>query len=540
MTGTGTNSEKINNKNVWNMIDKQSISSSDDILSSVFERVKNYRKSKCPDCEYYVCSFWLKLGKSGGSEVTLTVKSTEYGTSRDEGRATFDNTAVNSWQLVQVPIKISRREIESIKFEFPKATNYKIADMRLTYAPSVQYRIGNREGVNVPLEEITEIRFQTAANTDFINKEVTTDCYISEKDLQSTYLSAYGGNDYILSLCDGTLKYKVCNVKLYHTKSNREFLLGVEESSSRAQFYQETKSPDGSMSVFGELYFKSARVEQKTIAVKDNKSSSMSTEVDYKGKILKEVDEYGVTTAYEYDGNGNQTKKTISHQDTTEKLVFEASTSSETRTESSETSYTRTTFDGLFGTAANVSYRGKTESDTNFLTTTFGCNIFKDRLTKVENNAGGRNLLTYDEKGRLQNVTPTGLETAGGYGYAFQYDVFGEPIKHSLIYGETETAQQLLTEKEIDYAAGTVKDKKYRSAGSADETKVTLDKYGRTNKIEEKSFGESYKTTSFTRQELNESKGASEVVEMYDPYEDRRYTYSYRVIYLIIHSPFTK
>lgn len=126
MTGTGTNSEKINNKNVWNMIDKQSISSSDDILSSVFERVKNYRKSKCPDCEYYVCSFWLKLGKSGGSEVTLTVKSTEYGTSRDEGRATFDNTAVNSWQLVQVPIKISRREIESIKFEFPKLLSPRI------------------------------------------------------------------------------------------------------------------------------------------------------------------------------------------------------------------------------------------------------------------------------------------------------------------------------------------------------------------------------------------------------------------------------
>lgn len=72
-----------------------------------------------------------------------------------------------------------------------------------------------------------------------------------------------------------------------------------------------------------------------------------------------------------------------------------------------------------------------------------------------------------------------------------------------------------------------MKDKKYRNAGSADETKVTLDKYGRTSRIEEKSFGENYKTTSFTRQEVNESEGASEVVEMYDPYEDRTYTYSY-------------
>ena len=339
------------------------------------------------------------------------------------------------------------------------------------------------------------------------------------------YLSAYGRKDYILSLCDGTLKYKVTQVKLYH-KSGKEFLLGVEKSR-RAQFYQETKSPDGSMSVFGELYFKDDRVEQKTVAVKENQSSSTSTEVDYKGKILKEVDEYGVTTTYEYDAYGNQTKKTISHQDTTEKLVFEASATDSLRTESSETSYVKTTFDSLFGTAAEVNYRGKGESEANFLTTTFGYNVFKDRLTNVENNAGGRNRLTYDEKGRLQNVTPTGLETAGGYGYGFQYNAFGEPIKHSLIYREAETAQQLLTEKEIDYAAGTVKDKKYRNAGSADETKVTLDKYGRTSRIEERSFGEIYKTTSFTRQEVNESEGASEVVEMYDPYEDRTYTYSY-------------
>lgn len=92
---------------------------------------------KCPEYEYYVCSFWLKFGKSEDSEIKLTVKSTEFGSSTDEGRATFDNTAANSWQLVQIPIKISRREIDSIRFELPKTTNYKIADMRLTYAPSV-------------------------------------------------------------------------------------------------------------------------------------------------------------------------------------------------------------------------------------------------------------------------------------------------------------------------------------------------------------------------------------------------------------------
>ena len=71
-------------------------------------------------------------------------------------------------------------------------------------------------------------------------------------------------------------------------------------------------------------------------------------------------------------------------------------------------------FDRFFRTAAEVNYRGKGESEANFLTTTFGYNVFKDKLTNVENNAGGRNRLTYDEKGTLQNVTPTGFDTAGG------------------------------------------------------------------------------------------------------------------------------
>ena len=96
MIGSGTDGEKINSKNVWSLFNKQSISSSDDIISSVFESVKNYRKMKCPEYEYYVCSFWLKFGKSEDSEIKLTVKSTEFGSSTDEGRATFDNT-VGSW-----------------------------------------------------------------------------------------------------------------------------------------------------------------------------------------------------------------------------------------------------------------------------------------------------------------------------------------------------------------------------------------------------------------------------------------------------------
>ena len=76
--------------------------------------------------------------------------------------------------------------------------------------------------------------------------------------------------------------------------------------------------------------------------------------------------------------------------------------------------------------------------------------------------------------------------------------------------------------KEADYAQGTVTTKTYRNQNTAEQHKLTLDKYGRTEKIEENG-----KTTTFTRQVLPESAGASEVTFMCDPFENRTYKYFY-------------
>ena len=123
-------------------------------------------------------------------------------------------------------------------------------------------------------------------------------------------------------------------------------------------------------------------------------------------------------------------------------------------------------------------------------------------------------------------MTPTGWETSGGYGYAFDYNAAGDLARVRL----TEDAQSegsVLAESEADYATGTVTTRRFRGTTRADEVKVTTDKYGRTTSLEEKSdWASNAKSVVFERQALS-SAGAAEVTRMYDPFENRTYTYAY-------------
>ena len=249
--------------------------------------------------------------------------------------------------------------------------------------------------------------------------------------------------------------------------------------------------------------------------------------VPYKGLLKEERDEYGVKTEYQYDCFGRPKIKTIS-AGTEETLVFNVERTATTVKDTGLTSQCLTTFDELFGNTEKTEYQGKDETD-NALTTTYGYDDFNERLISVKNDADenpGENTLTYNEKGKLQKVTAAGYNGASGaYGYAFEYDQFGNVSKSSLAKETGE--EQVLSERVTDYALGKTTEKKYRETGNADETVITLDKYGRTDEIREKDFAGSEKTTTFTRQNLSESAGAAEVTEMYDPYENRTYVYSY-------------
>lgn len=327
MMSEGSSSERINNQKVYWVMSNE-VLSTDNVIT--LSEVISYRKKKCPDYKYYICSFWLKFSKATSENCEAKIKVVSYPDSEDsvteEGRVTIDNTAVNSWQLVAIPVRISGNNIENIEIELSGVQTYKIGDMRLYYSPLVRFCVGNREGENVPLDEITQIKILYLGASTYMVRDIDRNCYMTEKDLQATYLSRYNGQGYTLSLCDNTQRYKVSEVKL--CGQGKEFTLELD-TKGRAQFYQETQSPDGGVHIYGEVYFNKdadgtafSGICQYTEAVKGGTKSCTSTYVDYKGKIRRERDEYKTETVYEYDADGVFSVKKLFSTQKLQKSLF--------------------------------------------------------------------------------------------------------------------------------------------------------------------------------------------------------------------------
>ena len=537
----GSSSEKINccNVKVLSEGEKWSRNVSKD------SQIDRYRRNKYHACSYFSFSFWLKITGQVSDEprVKFTVYSDD-GDTVDTGNAYYDDTAENAWQLITVPVKISEQYVNKLELTVEGAEEYRVADIKFIVDQSIQFYIRS-DNDSAPLEEFDVIKFKRPGADNYTEKMLSDKYYMSEKDLQATYYSMARSenNCFVLSLCDNTERHLVTEVKLHHTGKGKDFALDLP-SDGLARFYQQMKSSDGKTKITGNIYFGKDEqgtpytgICQVTLAEgkdenENNISSSSCTYVDYKGLLQKERDEYGVETVYAYDSRGRLTQKTLRSDETDETLVFTATQTSTALTEQDPTSELCTTFDGLFGTTGSTQYKGKAETS-NILTTTYAYDTFNERLTGVSNNvltadAAGNsitngNTLTYDENGRLKKVMTT------GYGYAFEYDDWGNLSKTSLVEeAENGTVtEQMLAENTVSYTEAETTDKKYRALGQADETVSTLDKYGRTDIITQKNYGETEKETTFTRQTLSESAGAAEVTEMYDPYEDRTYVYSY-------------
>jgi len=566
-------SEKINNQNVYTFQSNSALTINDSRLNDI----KYYRKNKCPSYPSYYISFWLKVnGVFNNPKVRMTIESKKDllgPKSYDSGEVFFDNTAIGVWQSVTIPVKISQQYVEEITLSFldgSASISCSVADMRVCYTPSKKYYLRKEKDSNYgTMDDAVEIKYSVDGTSEIV-KQIDSDFYMSDKDLQATYLSLFTAKNikkskYTLSVCDCTKKILVTQTKI-RTKNKDgaydDFPLDIETSTDdkfneRAFFYYESKSPDEKLCTIGDVYYYKSTpipfgnsqpwvdphhisgtpcIGQITRALKDSSKTETITYIDLNGKVLMEQDEYGVQAWYKYDDFGNVTRKIIRNKDDDifegERLVFNATTG---ETESSVTTptknYIKTNYHDPLG------YVVSSESPYDLITT-YEYDTYGNRLKSVQNNIKlensrkekySKNILEYDESNRLSMVTPADSDSNfGGYGYQVKYSKFSEPEKYYLISGE-DKAQQLLTEKIIDYTNRKSKTRQYRQdQQNPDELVISVDKYGRTSRMEEKSYGESdYKSTTFKRQNLNESAGAEEVTEMYDPYEDRTYSYSY-------------
>ncbi|MGN0782063.1 MAG: substrate-binding domain-containing protein, partial [Christensenellales bacterium] len=555
LSGSAKN-RTINGKTVF-QLDSDSIVALTDL-----DAAAEYRKLKCPDFDFFNVGFWLMLdgyAKTPKAKIVVTSKDTASKKTTDEGEAAVDGSAAGVWQYVSVPVKISRSNLQKIELEIATSgtpTAFFAADMRLRYAPRSRYYLTDGENW-AALDSATGIKYRTSPAAEYVTREINEDCYMSEKDLQATYLSRFktralseNGAKFVLSLCDCTEKLLVDSISLCAEGKEFPLCFGTDEygTGTRAQFFQETLSPDGDVYTYVIPHFLTqaseigttegcmmtvtesnlfAKLDRKGNPVPDHKESFSKTYVDLKGRTLCEIDEYGVETAYEYDANGEVSKKTLRHADTEEELIIETTATDLSLQQKTPFNVLTDGFNDPLGMLTERTFKGRNETESNALTVQYAYDALGKRIVSIENNAGGKNLLTYDQNGRLKAVTPTGWEASGGYGYSFEYNAVGDLARVRL----TEDAQSegsVLAESEADYAAGTVTTRRFRGTTRADEVKVTTDKYGRTTSLEEKSdWASNAKSAVFTRQTLSESAGAAEVTRMYDPFENRTYTYAY-------------
>lgn len=555
LSGSAKN-RTINGKTVF-QLDTDSIAALTDL-----DAAAEYRKLKCPDFDFFNVGFWLMLdgyAKTPKAKIVVTSKDAASKKTTDEGEAAVDGSAAGVWQYVSVPVKISRSNLQKIELEIATSgtpTAFFAADMRLRYAPRSRYYLTDGENW-AALDAAASIKYRTSSAAEYVTREINEDCYMSEKDLQATYLSRFktralseNGEKFVLSLCDCTKKLLVDSVSLCAEEKEFPLCFGTDEygTGTRAQFFQETLSPDGDVYTYVIPHFLTqaseigttedcmmtvtesnlfAKLDRKGNPVPDHKESFSRIYVDLKGRTLCEIDEYGVETAYEYDANGEVSKKTLRHADTEEELILETTATDLSLQQKTPFNVLTDDFDDPLGMLTGTTLKGRNETEANALTVQYAYDTPAKRIVSAENNVGGKNLLTYDQNGRLKAVTPTGWETSSGYGYAFDYNAAGDLARVRLT-DDAQSEGSVLAESEADYAAGTVTTRRFRGTTRADEVKVTTDKYGRTTSLEEKSdWASNAKSAVFARQTLSESAGAAEVTQMYDPFENRTYIYAY-------------
>ena len=519
------------------------------ISTNLFNDLKDYRANKYPDCVNYNCTFWLKLlDPINGAKAILEIDSYKGNKqTTDSSEVVFDNTAVNSWQLVTIPIKITYETINWIKLTFSERNGNKhfmIADMRLAYGSSTAFNIWKNSFLFSPqyarLDMATYIKY-TVQSTEYV-ETVGENFYMSPADVESTFFNMLkersvldSAEPYTLVYCGGTKRIaNVTCTKLTIGGSDFELKtdLSLINGFGQATYSASSVSPDGNDTVrCHTFYYKSAVLGGRTVqncicrmtqTVKNGTQLTMLACFDQHGRLLCEQDEYKVTTDYFYDVYGNIERKEISHANTAEKLVYTAQTSAdETReVDYASKSEITTTLDAPLSVVKQIKYKGVNESDLNSLITYCNYNSFNDRLNSVTNIMSAGNYLGYDGYGRFNEISPYAFNSAdpAKYGYKIDTDALGNQISFKL-------NNTLIAKNIIDRANSKTISELYRNNAPVptDTTETKFDMYGQPFEIKENG-----NTISINRQSnLSESGIVCQPVSIVDPSENKTYSYTY-------------
>lgn len=546
----GIDLESINTRKA-HFLSTDYIISTENIMSENLKDIDNYVGKKCNKYCYFNCTFWLKLSQPlNNKKVRLKIVKYSGLDNKAEAYALIDNSAINSWQYVSIPIKISTKEVNfaELKFEDNNQSNtFKIADMRLCYQESSKLCLTNGTDWDY-FDNIKEIKYIPIDKEDeYVTQTINDNIYITEKDLQMMYLDRFkkNGNSnitngYLMYFSNGQIVKYVKKVILSTDTKDFEMNFSSDEygANSRTNFFYEIKSPDGNMYNYNFLhYFKNKDIDGKKYDCicqisesnkflkkdSDHKESFTATYFDLYGNLLLEQDEYGVKKSYKYDEYNNLLSKKIFSDETNEAIIYKYTTSDTCDTSLENNCLIKNEYDSNDGKLLKTTFKGNDEDESKEYVISNQYHRTNDSITKTSDNLGAQNNIKYGKNGKSQLILPMDYNAENMYGYEVEYDHFGNPTKYYYISRDgNNVTKKLVQETNINLNNNTMQTVYHRNEQEKDVVNIKLDKYGRTESINENG-----KITTFKRQNLWESQGDSEVEEMYDPYSGLTHKYEY-------------
>lgn len=168
--------------------------SAGEVQLSGVDKLVDYKKYKCANYKYFNATFFLKL------HTTLenpSVKVVLFDNNKEKacGEVFADATALGGWQFLTVPLELSDNSFDDVRVQVGDANataNFEIADVRIVYSPLSRCFVkAENESAWAPMDSVKKLSYKKAGSSTFVLQEISDDCYMSDKDMQNTFLSMY-------------------------------------------------------------------------------------------------------------------------------------------------------------------------------------------------------------------------------------------------------------------------------------------------------------------------------------------------------------
>ena len=461
----------------------------------------------------------------------------------------IDHTATGVWQKVCVPLTIpgaAEENAEISEFSFgiydEQGASVGFEQSNILVRPnstSATILTGGNKSLdlkNISAVEITDSdgdkkrlsvgKTVTVNGVDSIVHKVSLTYYDLLETSKSLYRNRLGGAEFYFE--GGKNRYyDIKSVKLF--SKDEEYSL-MDLSSGKCNFILEQCAANNATKTKIQTTFRAEGVLTETTISTNEKSSTSKEFTTYDGRKIYEEDAYGVKTEYAYDKYFNLTQvkrvgKTFSGI-AKEMIVSKAEYDSQGEyLTTSSFGYTSSayTYNKPYESVIKETERSFNLSNQSYSNTSLNKNIVYDqngRVSSVNLKNGEtevlRNDITYKD-GKIRTVTD------GSVKYGIKYDIANDEVSYTIFDGDIERDVQKHIQRYDETVKKTISTELYYRGEETDILTAVSDIYGRAL-----SLGDGRNTVKYTyTDEFNGYDGADLIKTVFDPYENRTYTYNY-------------